>query len=154
MRQFENNSGFQIDCYANDFKKQYNLLSIEYVDELKNINECNDAELLLEKLNNLLDELYCRKVIHADISLGNLKFNSDNDLVLFDFGITCINQIQAKVNYSIHSGTYYRTSNGFNIYDDAYSLICILDSMGIDKSLCGYIAIEKKIGRYDIKIKL
>lgn len=154
LRQFENNNGFKIEFYSNDFKKHYNLLSINYVDSLKNLNECNNIELLLKKLNDLLDELYYRKIIHADITSGNLKLNLDNDLVLFDFGITCIDQVQAQINYSVHCGTYYKSANGYNIYDDAYSIKCILDLMSVDKSLPGYIEIENKIGRYDIKIKI
>lgn len=117
---------------CSSFRKTYKLLAIEFEEYLHpipvDINEdemkrcCREFLFIHKSLSDI-------KLVHADIHKGNLMFNSDNHLVLFDFGISRFLDKNNKVDYVARPGTFYqRTKNG-RIYDDAYSFLSMLEKM-------------------------
>ena len=87
----EYNFDFAPMCIMSDLnfsKDDTVLLANEYVDGLKTIEPQNaNFEHICESFNNVLDNMYALGLVHADIHKGNLMLDSNDNIILMDFGI-------------------------------------------------------------------
>ena len=98
---------------------------------------------------NILKALEQAGIIHADIHGGNLMRGKRN-LVLLDFGISMAEGVENDVNYLARPGTFFRQEGNERKYDDAYSIICLLERLKIReewKSLPEYQKVYQRIDK-------
>lgn len=97
------------------------------------------------------------KLVHADIHRGNMMLNSDNHLILFDFGISKFLDMDNEIDYVARPGTFYQKTKDGRLYDDAYSFICMIDSLSahLDVLDCEeYREVKDRIGLSQFEVKL
>ncbi|MEJ6951741.1 protein kinase domain-containing protein [Natronospora cellulosivora (SeqCode)] len=136
------------------------MLAISFIEDLHQIktptNE-RSLELICKEFINICDYLFNKQIIHADIHKGNLLQKKDGSLVILDFGISMASSVENTVDYVARPGTFFVENRNIREYDDVYSFLKMLDSVGIDEEL-KYTAPYKKIvsllGRYSKKIDL
>lgn len=59
----------------------------------------------------------------------------DGSLVLLDFGISMAATVDNTVNYLARPGTFFKEDDNNREYDDVYSFLKMLDSLGVDEEL-------------------
>lgn len=114
------------------------LIAVEYVDGLHKIPENIDTVLFQNICNDFLQiyqNMVKNELVHADIHRGNLMLNSQNRLVLLDFGISKFMYDYNNINYIERPGTFYRKKGNYRIYDDAYSFIKMMQSITLPETV-------------------
>ena len=143
---------------VDNFNFSYSLLAIEFIENLRTIDEITsktEFEKFCEDFLKTLKEFEKIGLIHADINKGNLML-CDRGLILFDYGISYCKNINNEINYFDRPGTFYIDKEKTRTYDDAYSFVKLIESYKkFDNYLNSksYVAIEDRIGEVKFTIK-
>ncbi len=125
------------------------MMAIEFVSDLEKFyipQDIKEFEKMCIGFTKVLKSLEDVQIIHADIHKGNLMIKNGK-LILLDFGISKIKNIENDIDYKARPGTFFRMEGTKRIYNDAYSFIKMLEQMGVHeeyKNLEVYKNIEKK----------
>lgn len=144
----------------NSFNESIAILAISYIEDLKQIEtpiNSKNLDLICNEFINICDILFNAQIIHADIHKDNLLQKKDGSLMLLDFGISMANKIDNTVNYLARPGTYFKEFGNIREYDDVYSFLKMLGSLGLNEELKhtdSYKKIKALDGRYSRKINL
>ena len=93
---------------------------VEQVSSSQLIRYCKQMYKILLSLEDL-------QLVHADIHKGNLMLDSNDNLILLDFGISKFLDKENEVKYDCRPGTFFRQTPEGRVYDDAYSFLQLIN---------------------------
>ena len=139
---------------CDNFKKSAVMLAVSYIDGLESFvipNTTEQFDNICKQFIVILNTLRRNNIIHADIHKGNLM-TQNGKLILLDYGISRrLDNSENRIDYIARPGTFYQEIDGIRIYDDAYSFIQLLNTLGLPdsfKSTFSYKQIQNMIGDY------
>ncbi len=119
-----------------NFDSHTAMIVLEFINDLKNfvvLEDVDDFNSVCQSFIRILKEMEKISLVHADVHKGNLML-CNKQLVLLDFGISKVANIENNIDYKARPGTYYREEASQRIYNDAYSFIRMVEELGIEET--------------------
>ena len=144
-------SGFEIKIDGFISYATFFLETISFNSVIKSIST-NDLPNYLEQFCKILDCLYDLGIVHCDLESVNILVEKDTKkLFLIDFDTACSRGNELNCDEFPTNGIRQTNKNGQSVYDDAFSILTLINRMPFTKEelskIYWYNELIKKIGR-------